>query len=177
VHEPNLILKDNDIKYKIRLSLDDTMTLLRQIRLDAEFLYSLGIMDYSLLVGVHNTEYEVRDDVSNPNSTMITTGGISISAAGSMSYHPRLTKVKSERSVTAAQNANNSAANALTSALQEGEAALSKIAEEVSRMSDEELNGEAGLALAQKLDVISFCPILSFRLRFDTPFLYRRYIE
>ncbi len=62
IHEPNLILKDNDIKYKIRLSLENTVNLLRQIRLDADFLYSLGIMDYSLLVGVHNTEYEVKDD-------------------------------------------------------------------------------------------------------------------
>eukprot|EP00599_Poterioochromonas_sp_BG-1_P003773 CAMPEP_0173153928 /NCGR_PEP_ID=MMETSP1105-20130129/13163_1 /TAXON_ID=2985 /ORGANISM="Ochromonas sp., Strain BG-1" /LENGTH=797 /DNA_ID=CAMNT_0014069979 /DNA_START=811 /DNA_END=3207 /DNA_ORIENTATION=+ len=62
IHEPNLILKDNDIKYKIRLSLENTVNLLRQIRLDAELLYSLGIMDYSLLVGVHNTEYEVKDD-------------------------------------------------------------------------------------------------------------------
>jgi 1-phosphatidylinositol-4-phosphate 5-kinase len=62
VHEPNLILKDNDIKYKIRLSLENTINLLRQIRLDAEFMYSLGIMDYSLLVGVHNTEYEVKED-------------------------------------------------------------------------------------------------------------------
>lgn len=38
------------------------MNLLKQIRSDAEFLYSLGIMDYSLLVGVHNREYEVRDE-------------------------------------------------------------------------------------------------------------------
>ena len=62
-----MILKDNDIKYKIRLPLDTTVQLLKQIRSDAEFLYSLGIMDYSLLVGVHNTEYEVKEDTTNGN--------------------------------------------------------------------------------------------------------------
>jgi hypothetical protein len=61
-HEPNIILKDNDIKYKIRLPPETTAHLLTRIRSDAEFLYSLGIMDYSLLVGVHNTEYSVRLD-------------------------------------------------------------------------------------------------------------------
>jgi 1-phosphatidylinositol-4-phosphate 5-kinase len=82
VHEPNLILKDNDIKYKIRLSLDHTVNLLRQIRLDAEFLYSCGIMDYSLLVGVHNTEYEVKD------------------GAGGDTLTPRLTRLPSQKNLT-----------------------------------------------------------------------------
>lgn len=61
-HEPNLILKDNDIKYKIRLPPETTQELFLQVKSDAEFLYSLGIMDYSLLVGVHNTEYLVKED-------------------------------------------------------------------------------------------------------------------
>ena len=61
-HEPNLILKDNDIKYKIRLPPDTTQELFLQVKSDAEFLYSVGIMDYSLLVGVHNTEYLVKED-------------------------------------------------------------------------------------------------------------------
>lgn len=49
LHEPNLILKDNDMKYKLRLPLDTSVTLLHQLTLDAEFLTRLGIMDYSLL--------------------------------------------------------------------------------------------------------------------------------
>ena len=48
-HEPNVILKDNDIKYKIRLPRHTTENLLTQIRSDADFLYSIGVMDYSLL--------------------------------------------------------------------------------------------------------------------------------
>ena len=48
-HEPNVILKDNDIKYKIRLPRHTTENLLTQIRSDADFLYSIEVMDYSLL--------------------------------------------------------------------------------------------------------------------------------
>lgn len=59
-HEPNIILKDNDLKFKIRLPLETAVDVLKQLRKDAEFLASLGIMDYSLLLGVHNTEYEVQ---------------------------------------------------------------------------------------------------------------------
>lgn len=51
VHEPNLILKDSDLKYKIRLPYETAIDLLRQLQMDADFLYSLGIMDYSLLGG------------------------------------------------------------------------------------------------------------------------------
>lgn len=48
-HEPSVILKDNDIKYKIRLPRHTTENLLHQIRADADFLLSIGVMDYSLL--------------------------------------------------------------------------------------------------------------------------------
>eukprot|EP01035_Chromulina_nebulosa_P017917 gene17917-23537_t len=58
-HEPNITLKDNDLKYKIRLTQTTAFNLLNQLKKDAEFLYSIGVMDFSLLVGVHNTEYEV----------------------------------------------------------------------------------------------------------------------
>lgn len=60
-HEPNVILKDNDLKHKIRLPTDVARKLLSQLKKDAEFLCSIGIMDYSLLVGVHTTEYAVED--------------------------------------------------------------------------------------------------------------------
>lgn len=60
MHEPNVILKDNDLKFKIRLPIETAVSVLRQLRRDAEFLASLGIMDFSLLLGVHNTEYEVQ---------------------------------------------------------------------------------------------------------------------
>ncbi|RYH23422.1 hypothetical protein EON65_17835 [archaeon] len=66
-HEPNIVLKDNDLKLKMRLPFSVAIDLLKQLQADAEFLASLGIMDYSLLLGVHNTEYEVkaRNDSAN----------------------------------------------------------------------------------------------------------------
>jgi len=59
-HEPNIILKDNDLKYKIRLTNHIATELYEQLKSDADFLLSVGVMDYSLLVGVHNTEYDVE---------------------------------------------------------------------------------------------------------------------
>ena len=44
-----MVLKDNDLKYKIRLSAETARDLLHQLTLDVEFLYSIGVMDYSLL--------------------------------------------------------------------------------------------------------------------------------
>jgi len=61
-HEPNVILKDNDLKHKMRLPSRVSKRILAQIKKDAHFLCSLGVMDYSLLVGVHNTEYAVDDE-------------------------------------------------------------------------------------------------------------------
>lgn len=48
-HEPNVVLKDNDLKYKIRLPLTDAHALLKQLKDDSEFLKSIGVMDFSLL--------------------------------------------------------------------------------------------------------------------------------
>ena len=44
-----MVLKDNDLKYKIRLSAETARDLLQQLTLDVEFLYSIGVMGYSLL--------------------------------------------------------------------------------------------------------------------------------
>eukprot|EP01035_Chromulina_nebulosa_P021947 gene21947-28415_t len=78
VHEPNVIMKDSDLKYKIRLPLEVAMDLLKQIQMDADFLLSLGIMDYSLLVGVNNSEYEVLDRSSPGVSPMKSTSEPSV---------------------------------------------------------------------------------------------------
>ena len=48
-HEPNLVMKDNDLKYKIRLPKTIAVSLVDQLKKDAEFLYSIGVMDFSLL--------------------------------------------------------------------------------------------------------------------------------
>jgi 1-phosphatidylinositol-4-phosphate 5-kinase len=59
IHEPNVIMKDNDLKYKIRISRDAARNLLNQIQKDCQFLSSLGVMDYSLLMGVHHAEFDM----------------------------------------------------------------------------------------------------------------------
>ncbi|KDO32428.1 hypothetical protein SPRG_22110 [Saprolegnia parasitica CBS 223.65] len=62
-HEPNVILKDNDLTQKVRLNEAEAEELYAHICKDASFLASHGIMDYSLLMGVHNVEYRVTDDM------------------------------------------------------------------------------------------------------------------
>lgn len=49
LHEPNVILKDNDLKHKIRLPGATARFLLSQLEKDSELLCSFGVMDYSLL--------------------------------------------------------------------------------------------------------------------------------
>lgn len=60
-HEPNTVLKDNDLTSKVRLDENTAQELYQQVVMDASFLSRLGIMDYSLLLGVHNVEYMVED--------------------------------------------------------------------------------------------------------------------
>lgn len=67
-HEPNVILKDNDLKYKLRLPNATSKHLITQLHKDTEFLCGLGVMDYSLLVGVHNTEYQVDEEMGRMHS-------------------------------------------------------------------------------------------------------------
>ncbi|GMH85874.1 hypothetical protein TrVE_jg3972 [Triparma verrucosa] len=59
--EPNVVLKDNDLNEKIRLEPKDAEKTIEQLVADSELLGSLGIMDYSLIMGVCNTEYEIQD--------------------------------------------------------------------------------------------------------------------
>ena len=64
-HEPNVIMKDNDLKYKIQLPRVDARELMTQLENDANFLYSVGVMDYSLLgnVTVAVVDVDVNVDV------------------------------------------------------------------------------------------------------------------
>jgi hypothetical protein len=48
-HEPNVVLKDNDLKYKFRLPKSVARQVQAQLENDANFLHSIGVMDYSLL--------------------------------------------------------------------------------------------------------------------------------
>ncbi|KAH8069344.1 translation initiation factor IF-2 [Aureococcus anophagefferens] len=64
-HEPQVTLKDNDLNDANRLTLPrgDALAMARQLRRDAAMLEGLGIMDYSLLLGVRS-EYPVDDDAA-----------------------------------------------------------------------------------------------------------------
>ena len=82
MHKPNVTLKDNDLKSRILLSTVESCTILEQLKKDAEFLCQQGFMDYSLLIGVHNTEYQVevpRGSYPTRDSVLVPTGGNSIS--------------------------------------------------------------------------------------------------
>ena len=59
--QPNVVLKDNDLNEKLRLEPTDAERTIAQLIADSELLGSLGIMDYSLIVGVCKTEYEIQD--------------------------------------------------------------------------------------------------------------------
>lgn len=65
-HEPNVVLKDNDLTHKIKLSRDTAVMLYRQIRRDSLFLSDVGIMDYSLILGVSTEEFEVDKVTHTP---------------------------------------------------------------------------------------------------------------
>ena len=62
-HEPNVTLKDNDLNdaNRLKLTRSDALSMTRQLRRDANLLRALGIMDYSLLLGVLSVEYPVDE--------------------------------------------------------------------------------------------------------------------
>ncbi|KAL4159979.1 hypothetical protein PRNP1_000551 [Phytophthora ramorum] len=59
-HLPHIVLKDNDFHRKLRVQSDTAEALVRQLESDSNFLREQGIMDYSLLLSVHNTKYVVE---------------------------------------------------------------------------------------------------------------------
>ncbi|TMW56358.1 hypothetical protein Poli38472_006368 [Pythium oligandrum] len=58
-HEPNIVLKDNDLLMKIRIDPVQAHRIYDQIHKDSDFLCEQGIMDYSLLMGVQSSEFYV----------------------------------------------------------------------------------------------------------------------
>eukprot|EP01042_Synura_sphagnicola_P001516 gene1516-1758_t len=58
-HESNIVLKDNDLSSKIRMRPEDAFKLIEVINRDSDALAVMGIMDYSLLIGVRNLQYDV----------------------------------------------------------------------------------------------------------------------
>eukprot|EP00644_Phytophthora_capsici_P004181 jgi/Phyca11/527176/estExt2_fgenesh1_pm.C_PHYCAscaffold_170048 len=60
IHLPHIVLKDNDFHRKLRVESETAEALVRQLESDSNFLREQGIMDYSLLLSVHNTKYVVE---------------------------------------------------------------------------------------------------------------------
>jgi 1-phosphatidylinositol-4-phosphate 5-kinase len=58
-HEASVTLKDNDLITKIRLYPEDAFQIIESLYSDSDALCSMGVMDYSLLVGVHFARYDV----------------------------------------------------------------------------------------------------------------------
>ncbi|RLN57644.1 hypothetical protein BBJ29_000397 [Phytophthora kernoviae] len=58
-HEPDIVLKDNDLMTKIRIDPGTAHRIYDQIHKDSDFLCSQGIMDYSLLMGIQSSEFFV----------------------------------------------------------------------------------------------------------------------
>ncbi|OWZ05697.1 Phosphatidylinositol-4-phosphate 5 kinase [Phytophthora megakarya] len=89
LHEPNVVLKDNDLRTRMRIGTEEGVELYEQLRDDSVFLCDLGIMDYSLLLGVMDIEFAV--DQPSRNSML--------------------------RDETAANTATNSGSNSVTTSL------------------------------------------------------------
>ncbi|CAM9604259.1 unnamed protein product, partial [Ectocarpus fasciculatus] len=65
-HEANVVLKDNDLRTKISLRSKDAFPVLEIIKKDSELLADLGVMDYSLIVGVKTCKFSISLDGEDP---------------------------------------------------------------------------------------------------------------
>jgi 1-phosphatidylinositol-4-phosphate 5-kinase len=59
-HEANVVLKDNDLRTKISLPPDEAANVLKILKRDSELLGKLGVIDYSLLIGVKKWKFGVE---------------------------------------------------------------------------------------------------------------------
>ncbi|CAH0521612.1 unnamed protein product [Peronospora belbahrii] len=71
LHEPNVVLKDNDLRTRMRIGTEEGVELFEQLRDDSLFLCDLGIMDYSLLLGVMDIEFAVDQPTRPPTSSIL----------------------------------------------------------------------------------------------------------
>ena len=71
-HEANVVLKDNDLHVKISLAPFEAYRVLDILKKDSDLLGELGVLDYSLLVGVKKKRFavEVPDEEVRSNSLM-----------------------------------------------------------------------------------------------------------
>jgi len=64
------VLKDNDLRTRMRIGAEEGVELYEQLRDDSLFLCDLGIMDYSLLLGVMDIEFAV-DQPARPSENTV----------------------------------------------------------------------------------------------------------
>lgn len=69
-HEASITLKDNDMINKIRLFPDDAFEVIETLMSDSDALCDMGIMDYSLLVGITNMHFNIEDMRQSIDRTM-----------------------------------------------------------------------------------------------------------
>jgi 1-phosphatidylinositol-4-phosphate 5-kinase len=67
-HEPSVLLKDSDLDLALRLRAEQAASLRERLGIDAGFLQSQGIMDYSLLLSVRRETEGVPDSSSDASS-------------------------------------------------------------------------------------------------------------
>jgi 1-phosphatidylinositol-4-phosphate 5-kinase len=111
--QPNVVLKDNDLNEKIRLEASDADKTVEQLVADSELLSSLGIMDYSLIMGVCNTEYEIQDHQLSTRWPKNATRRASSQGpnAGRQSIAPKIKKRESATKGGARQSSNLSSSD------------------------------------------------------------------
>jgi len=88
-HEANVVLKDNDLRVKMSLQPAEYERVMRMLKKDSDLLGKLGVMDYSLLVGVKKKSFDVADQVGKQVSAQ--TGEEQLNAvekAGLTSHSP-----------------------------------------------------------------------------------------
>jgi len=74
-HEANTVLRDTDWVYKLRLGRLHARALRAAIAADTEFLRSQGIMDYSLLLGIHRSKYRLVNGDEDDAAAASAAGG------------------------------------------------------------------------------------------------------
>jgi 1-phosphatidylinositol-4-phosphate 5-kinase len=68
-HHPDIILRDNDLKKRLKLDPDTAVGLVKQLIRDTNFLASMGVMDYSLLIGAHYSSFTIGSKIKNQKAS------------------------------------------------------------------------------------------------------------
>lgn len=61
-HEASVVLKDNDLRNRISLRSDEAKQVVAILKKDSDLLGELGVLDYSLLIGVKKGKFEIKEN-------------------------------------------------------------------------------------------------------------------